>query len=647
MNEQRPLFPWSGQGVNGLRVSSFDREIVVSDFFAEEQAEDVGRQGVFMGPAIPRRRLVSALAACAIGILFFIGRAFWLQVVEGSTYQTLAENNRLRREIIPAARGIIRDHTGVILAANAPSFNLSILPEFLSPSTAIREEELATIGRGLGMTVTEIEAALAESRDPQELVLLRRDVPYEQASMLYILATRIPAIHVVAATKRSYPLSARIPSLSHVLGYIGSITAEELPDRRAEGYRRNDMVGKTGIEAQYETRLRGRSGEDVYEVDARNQKTRPVGHEDSIDGGDLQLTIDSRLQEAVEAALRDGLESAEVTRGTAIALDPRSGEIRALVSLPAYDNNLFSGTVSSTQYRALIDNPDHPLLARAWSGVYPSGSTLKPVMAVAALAEGVISPQTSIVSVGGLHVGPWFFPDWKPGGHGTVNVRSAIAWSVNTFFYVIGGGYQSFTGLGVDRMTDWFGRFGLGRMTGLDLPGENDGFVPSQTWKEETKHERWYIGDTYNLSIGQGDLLVTPIQVAAFTAAIANGGFKITPHLLGDASSTIMFPVSSTRIAPAPTIATVQAGMRDTVAYGSGSALKNVPFSVAGKTGTAQWRSDRKNHAWFTGFAPFERPEIVVTVLLEEGDEGSRTAVPVAKRILEAWSGFRSQTIER
>ncbi len=324
-------------------------------------------------------------------------------------------------------------------------------------------------------------------------------------------------------------------------------------------------------------------------------------------------------------------------------MDPRDGSILALVSLPAYDDNLFSGTVSSTEYQKLVQDPDHPLLPRAWAGVYPSGSTVKPTIAVAALSEGIITPQTTVNSVGGLRIGSTFFPDWKAGGHGITNVRKAIALSVNTFFYYVGGGYESFIGLGVDRLTSWMRKFGLGRQSGIDVPGEASGFVPSKEWKEKTKGERWYTGDTYNLSIGQGDLLVTPVQVALWTAEVANGGWRVIPHFGwyegAQADGTLLATSTHVgdQIAAPDVMKTVELGMRDTVTYGSGRALVNFPVAVAGKTGTAQWRNDKPNHAWFTAYAPFDDPQIVVTVLLEEGGEGSSVAVPVAQKVLQAW----------
>jgi penicillin-binding protein 2 len=234
-------------------------------------------------------------------------------------------------------------------------------------------------------------------------------------------------------------------------------------------------------------------------------------------------------------------------------------------------------------------------------------------------------------------VGPWFFPDWKAGGHGVTNVRKAIAWSVNTFYYYVGGGYESFVGLGVDRLTAWMRKFGLGTKSGVDLIGEANGFVPSKEWKEKAKGEKWFVGDTYNLSIGQGDLLVTPLQVAVYTSAIANGGVLVQPHV----AMKEVAPRTEHLTTP-EVLKTVQAGMRDNVTEGSGRALSTMRFAVSGKTGTAQWNSNRKTHAWFTAYAPSDKPEVVVTVLLEEGGEGSSVSVPVTKEVLDAWYDLRN-----
>jgi penicillin-binding protein 2 len=259
-------------------------------------------------------------------------------------------------------------------------------------------------------------------------------------------------------------------------------------------------------------------------------------------------------------------------------------------------------------------------------------------VAAAALAEGLIIPTTSFLSTGGLTIGSWFFPDWKVGGHGETNVGKAIAESVNTFFYIIGGGFDAFTGLGVERITSYARLFGFGSLTGLDLPNEGEGFLPSKEWKEEVKGERWYVGDTYHLAIGQGDLLVTPLQMAVALSTVANGGTKYEPHVAKAVGDQWILPKGT--VLPEElrqAIKIVREGMRQTVTSGSARRLNSLPLAAAGKTGTAQIGGSSETHAWFTGFAPYENPEIAVVVLIEEGGEGSSTAVPVAENIFRWW----------
>jgi penicillin-binding protein 2 len=630
------LFGWSRDGV-GLRVSRGGREEFQHETLFEEDVTHVKDRRVYIGTAVPASRYLFAVGAIVLAMGVLIGRAFWMQIVSGASYQARAEDNRLRQDIVPATRGIIRDRNGVVLAANVPSFDLQVIPWLLPKDQDARDELLGKVGREIGMGLDDMESAIASSTDPAQSMTLKRDVPYDRAVATSILLGNDPALHIVTGMKRQYPLSSSVESMSHILGYVGSVSPDDLTQNPTV-YHQTDVIGKVGLEASYESLLRGTAGEKVFEVDALNKVTSLVNDTSPADGKDLTLTLDAGLQKAAEDALRNELDKIHLTRGSAIAIDPRDGSILALVSWPSYDDNAFSGTVSSTAYAALMNNPDHPLLPRAWAGVYPSGSTVKSVVATAALAEGVITPQTTVNSVGGIKVGGTFFPDWKAGGHGITDVRKAIAWSVNSFFYTVGGGYQSFIGLGVDRLTAWMRKFGLGSKTGIDVPGERPGFVPSKEWKVQAKGEPWYVGDTYNLSIGQGDLLVTPLQDALMTAEVANGGFAIKPHFVDVPGQTY---ASTTSLADPADIQTVRLGMRDTVTYGSGRALSNFPIPVAGKTGTAQWRNDKANHAWFTAFAPFDKPEITVTVMIEEGGEGSTTAVPVTRDILQAWYNER------
>ncbi len=645
MNPSDP-FRWHENGDYGLTVEHSTSSTISHEVLYEDEVTHLKERTLFIGAAIPPRRFYAFGVLIAALIVLLVGRAGWMQLIRGGEFRVLADNNRFRHEVVPARRGIIRDRNGAVLAENVPSFDVRVIERQLPRNAADREDALGRLSRILGTSITDLEGAFTSSTDPDESLVLQRDIPYDRAVAVKILSADISAIEVAIGSKRRY-IGQEVLSFSHILGYVAGISDTELKVKRELGYRQVDVIGKTGIESSYEAQLRGRSGEKIFEVDAQHRVTATVGETPAIDGEDIYLTIDADLQVAAEKALRDELVRAKVERGSVIALNPQDGSILAAVSLPAYDDNLFSGTVSSTAYKELLNNPSRPLFPRAWAGTYPSGSTIKPVIATAALTEHIVTPQTTVLSTGGLQVGPWFFPDWKNGGHGLVNVRSAIAWSVNTFFYYVGGGYNSFVGLGVDRLADWMHRFGLGSKTGIDVPGEASGFVPSQEWKNRVKHERWFVGDTYNLSIGQGDLLVTPLQVAAFTATVANGGYLVVPHFgmkHGSASSTgdmFSFSRPQTAVAPEDVIQTVRLGMRDTVIYGSGRALSVLPFAVAGKTGTAQWRADKPNHGWFTSFAPFDHPEIVVTVLIEEGAEGSLTAVPVAKEVLEAW--YRKQ----
>ncbi|OGL73770.1 penicillin-binding protein 2 [Candidatus Uhrbacteria bacterium RIFCSPHIGHO2_12_FULL_60_25] len=626
-------FPLRGGG-GSLRQGGHESDLIRHEVMFEDRFTHLGDRQVFVGSGIPAPRLYIAFAVGGAILAALLLRTFWMQVGQGDMWRERADANRFRVDILPARRGILRDRNGAVLAENVPSFAVRMRRSDLPRDPEARTQTVATVARTVGVTSDDVLGTLnATGTEADEWVDVARDVAYERAVSLEVQLPGLSGVALVTTAKRRYPVSAGVPSLSHILGYVGVVSPEEFADRRASGYRRTDDIGKTGIELWEEEVIRGTPGERKIEVDAVGRPRAVVGDRAPEDGRDVTLSIDLSLQKAVETALRSGLKRAGVSRGSALLMDARDGSLLALVSLPSYDNNIFAGKVSSTAYAALLGNDDHPLFPRAWAGQVPSGSVIKPLIASAALAEGIITPNTTVHSTGGITVGPWFFPDWAPGGHGLTNVRKAIAWSVNTFFYYIGGGHDAFIGLGVDRLTKWMRAFGLGAKTGLDLPGEATGHVPSQEWKEKTKGERWYIGDTYNLSIGQGDLLVTPVQMARVTAAIANGGSLVVPHVVMSSSTADV-----QRLDASPLVfATVRQGMRETVTYGSGRRLNALSFPVAGKTGTAQWRSDKPNHAWFTGYAPANAPEVVVTVLLEEGGEGSSSAVPVAGEILQAW----------
>lgn len=615
-------------------------EEIQSDLLSFAAPKTAQSDSLFLGFAFPKQRFYWFFVFFACMLLVLVVKAFTLQVVQHEHYQALAERNRVRHVYVWPKRGVIRDRQGVVLADNVPRFQLLVRPHLLPLNQAEREHLIQKLSHVFAMSVKDASALFPDEDAEDESYVLVEQVTYEQALMVSLLLPDYPALHLETRAKRRYPHSADVSSLAHLLGYVGKINPEEYQANKDNGYKRSDDIGKTGLERSYESVLRGTIGDEVQEVDSRGRFVSILGRTAAVDGQDVSLTVDLDLQRFSEQALKKSMQTAEVTKGAVVVMDPRDGSILSMVSLPGYNNNFFSGGVSSTVYQKLLNDPDKPLIARAFAGRYPSGSTVKIVVALAALQEGVVQATTKVLSNGGLRIGQNFFPDWKPGGHGVVDVRSAIAWSVNTFFYTVGGGYQAFVGMGVEKLASWYRAFGLGSVTGLDLPHETDGFVPDPEWKLEQKKERWFVGDTYNVSIGQGDLLVTPLQVARYTAAIANGGKLVQPHLAKQATSTVQ---NVSKAVDSKNVETVRLGMRDGVVYGSGRALSILPFAAAGKTGTAQWRNDRKTHAWFTAFAPFEKPEVVVTVLLEEGGEGSAVAVPVAKDILEYWWNMRNR----
>lgn len=613
-----------------------------------------------------------------IFVLFFIlilaGRTAWLQLVRGYYYAGLAENNRLRIENIEPKRGIIYDSRGTPLVRNTANFILSLRPIDLPKDELERDALLRYLSRIIdGSPTTEsklivtnvdlvadgpsfqlMKEALSKIRprslEAYQSVFIMDNIGYEQAMRLILERENLAGVIIDTKIRREYPFTAVKPdgessdlsSLAHILGYTGKITEEAL--KRLSGqYSLIDYVGKTGLEYSWEKELKGIKGRKNIEVDALGRRKKVVSEITPVAGYNLKLSLDLDLQRQAELITKEWLKKTKTARAAIIIMNPNNGHILALVSLPAYDNNLFARGVSQVDYDKFLADENNPLFNRAISGEVPSGSTIKPVVAAAALEEKVVSENTSFLSNGGLNIGQWYFPDWKAGGHGTTNVRKALAESVNTFFYYVGGGYQDFVGLGVDRLVKYMRLFGLGEKTGIDLDGEASGFVPSQSWKEETKNESWYIGDTYHIAIGQGDILTTPLQVANFTAAVANGGSLYQPSLVSDflnednqVVKTIEPKIIRQNFIDAYNLQIVREGMRQTVTAGSARSLSILPVAAAGKTGTAQWSSKKANHAWFTGFAPYDKPEVVITVLVEEGREGSEVAVPIAREIL-AW----------
>lgn len=562
-----------------------------------------------------------------LGVIFRVGLLMWGQ---GGNLRAVAEDNRTLVTALPSHRGVLRDKNGIILAENIPVFILTIDPRPFLDQNLDREAIFGEAAKVLNLPVDNLISAWIYAQDKKRIVSVSGNVEYQNALAFISRAKNFPGLSVTLSERRHY-LTADIPSLSHVIGYTGPLSGEEYEQLSDEGYQVTDHLGKVGIESQYEPVLRGTYGSEEAEVDAKGRPTRILSRREPIDGLDLTLTIDARLQAYTETVLSERLKDAPSKRAAVVALDPSTGAVRALVSYPGFDANAFTEGIDLASYEALAQNEDAPLFPRAVSGSYPSGSTIKPIFASAALTEGIVAPETTFLSTGGLSLGDRFFPDWRPGGHGYTNVYHAIADSVNTFFYMIGGGTEQFAGLGLESLVEYANLFGLGRATGIDLPVESSGFLPSKAWKLSAKGEPWYIGDTYNVSIGQGDVLVTPLQIARATAAIAAGGLLPTPYVVERSDRALASP----RIISDEVATVVRDAMRQTVTDGTARQLKDIPVAVAGKTGTAQWSSTLHPHSWFTGFAPFDNPDLVITVLVEQGGD-LNLATPIAHDIL-AW----------
>jgi len=574
-------------------------------------------------------------------IFLLLVRVFYLQIIKGKEYRLIAEGNRIKTETLTSARGIFYDRYHNVLVSNIPKFSLLVERDILNQTGAKQDKLIEKISFLTHLSKKEILEKLSnesQSQSDSKDILISRDVDYEKALILKVDQEKYPGLKLQLTPKRKYIDS----SLSHILGYLGKIDAEEWQRLKKQNYQFIDLVGKAGLEKEYEKLLRGQPGKIEKEVNAQGKVIKILSYQEPLPGKNIILTIDQKLNQKLTQILIKHTKQINKTKAAAIALDPQTGEVLALVSLPGFNNNIFSDPQKfKEELNQILTDKNQPLFNRAISGEYPSGSTIKPAIAAAGLEEGLINERTRILSTGGIRIDKWFFPDWKPGGHGPTNVTKALAESVNTFFYYLGGGYQDFKGLGLEKITRYAKKFGFGHTLGIDLPEEAPGFLPTKSWKEKTKNEKWYIGDTYHLSIGQGDILVTPLQITNLMVCIANGGKVLKPHLVKEIvdvdkkTKTVIEPeIIRQNFIKDENIKIVKKGLRQAVLYGSARSLNELPFSSAGKTGTAQVGSKQEPHAWFTVFAPYENPEIVLTVLIENGGEGSSTALPVAKEVL-------------
>lgn len=606
-------------------------------------------------PASPRRaRLVRVALLLAFGI--FTAQLWRLQVVERPQHATAAEANRIRLVALPALRGVIYDRNGELLAWNAPTFTISIVEADLPKDR--RAEVIARLAELLRTTPQELEGTLGRGRvagDRFSSIRVREQVPREMALTVEEYSWQLPGVQVSIESARQYVDS---PALAHVLGYLGQPTAEEYELRyQIEGYGIREKVGEAGVEATYEEDLRGRPGARLVEIDAGGRPLRELRVVPPEQGKNLQLTIDLRIQRAVEDILRARLPAG--SPGVAIVSHPHRGEILAMASVPGYDPNVFASPYRDLVVAPLLTDPSLPLFHRAIAGQYPPGSVFKLAVAAGALQAGIARRDTIITSNGGIAVphdynprqSTWL-PDWR--AHGRQNFIQGLANSSNVYFYYLGGGFEGFPGLGNEKIADYARLLGYGEATGIDLPGEEAGRVPTAQWKKANFGQDWVKGDTYNMSIGQGFVLTTPLQVANVTNTIANGGFVVQPHVGkavldadGKTLGTIGAPPGRVTAFRSDVLAVLWEGMEAVLNTDLSASYRLPAIRVAGKTGTAEFglrdsRGNQPTHGWFTAFAPIEQPEVSVTVFMERGT-GPAGAVPITMEILRVYFGGRAE----
>ena len=581
---------------------------------------------------------LSLLLASLLAVLLL--RYYDLQIKDHQRYATLSDENRVHVRAVAPTRGLIFDRNGVILAENRPSYTLSIVTE----RTSDLEQLLAELKALLGLTDAEMarfEEQKSQYRRPYESIPLRFQLTEENVALLAVNEFRLPGIEVEVELVRHYPFNE---AFAHSVGYVGRINDREQAVIEKERYEGTHVIGKIGIEKQYEDLLHGSVGYEYVETDARGNVLRVLEREDATPGEDLYLSIDSRLQLRAEELL-------EGRRASVVAIDVETGEVLALVSTPSYDANMFVTGISFKDYDSLLHNINRPLYDRALLGQYPPGSTVKPLYALVGLATGAVTKEWSIQDYGEFQLTNQerVYRDWKRGGHGRVDLRIAVEQSCDVYFYELGNM------VGIDVLSEFGHMFGLGHKTGIDMPSEMSGIMPSREWKRAARGLSWYPGDTINASIGQGFSLVTPLQLAQMTANIARRGVSLKPHMIHAVNEREIEVAQNPLVDIAPDHwNTVHSAMEDVVHSMRGTASaqgRGLSFRMAGKTGTAQvvgipqdaeydpelLEEFMLDHALFVSFAPVEDPKIAIAVVIENGEHGSYVAAPVARELTVQW----------
>jgi len=591
---------------------------------------------------ILKKRVDIATTIIIVFIALLIARLWFLQIKKGEEYVKLSENNRIRIQQIQAPRGNIIDRFGRVIITNRPYFNLVWTKEDAPNPDEVIKRLSVILNEDISNLLTSIREASGQPRYMP--ILLKEDIDWKTLVYIENHHFDLPGVRVEAVPSRDYLYGNMA---SHLIGYLGQINKEELENLKSSKYQGGDLIGKMGIEKLFEHQLRGEKGYRYLEVDVLGFEQQILQHQDPLPGNDLQLTIDTDLQLTAEKAM-------EGVGGAVVAMDVNTGKLLALASSPPLQLEEFVGGISTKVWQEHLNNPLHPLIDKTIQGQYPPGSTYKIITALAGLTEKIITPQTIFYCNGGLNIYNRRYGCWKSAGHGAISLQRALSESCDVYFYQVG------QRVGVDRLAAYAESLGLGQKTGIDLEHEKPGLTPTSAWKKQKKNEPWQDGETLSVAIGQGFNLTTPLQICRMTAALVNGGKLYKPLII----EAIKDPEGATLEKAQPDLlGSVYGSERDrnliikglidavNTRHGTAGSAKMSSITVGGKTGTAQvvrmskFRSipesqlprNYKDHAWFTCFAPAEKPEIAVTVLVEHSGHGGSVAAPIAKKVLEEY----------
>jgi penicillin-binding protein 2 len=558
-------------------------------------------------------------------VVALLGLRLWhLQIHEGPYYRDLSENNRTRLVLLEPARGLIYDRHGVLLANNVPSFSLYVTLEDVKD----REALIQQLTDLLGLDPTLVRKKMTAKGSRMLPRKIKDRMTLRDATLVESHRLDMPGVMIQVESQRNYPGGA---TAAHLLGYVGEISADQLEKPEFIDLHQGSIVGQYGVEKSYDRHMRGMAGQKSVEVDALGHEKRASVVERPQAGNDLYLTIDVRLQKVAEDLLGE-------EHGAIVALDPNSGDILAMASRPGFDPNVLSRELTAKQWVEIVQDEGRPLNNRASQGQYPPGSTFKIPMAVAALETKTMSPSSTVFCNGGYQFGKRLYHDWKASGHGYVDLHNALVHSCDVYFYTIG------QRMGIDVMAEFGKDFGLGKATGVELPSERSGIMPSTAWKQKAKNEPWLPGETISAAIGQGYVTVTPLQMASLVGTVANNGVSYRPRLV---------PRGQINAKP-ETFRIIKEALADVVTKGTATRAKSSVVTIGGKTGTAQVAALRtgpeenipkkfRDHAWFVAFAPLESPKIAVAVLAEHMGHGGSAAAPLAKEVIETYMKLTPQ----